>query len=105
MSKTTKLVSERVEGDGVTYYDFRCPYSTGCGVSAADPSAEPFSSVGWVNRDHAVARGKQHIREHETGADPNVDTEPMQELEEFRQAHGITSATAGQSARPTEWEF
>jgi hypothetical protein len=97
-ASTTKLITERKEGDS-TFYDFRCPHPTGCGVNAADPDADPFSSVGWLDREHAVARGKQHIAEHDNPG------EPMPELHEFRVGLGITADTAGAKVRPEDWEF
>ena len=97
-----KVITEREEkdaaGNTVTYYDFRCPYRLGCGEDAADPEATPFFSAGWLDREHAVARGKQHIAEHESG-------EPMPELHDFRTERGLTQQSAGQDALPADWEF
>lgn len=42
----------------------------------------PFVSTGWPTKKLADARGQQHLDEHET-------REPMQEVEGFRQAHGL----------------
>lgn len=97
-SSKVQLITERKDGDG-TFYDFRCPYPYGCGVGPGDAAAEPFTSIGWAERDHAVARGKQHIAEHEDPGDP------MPELDQFRVSHGITEDTAGQKVRPEDWEF
>ena len=92
MPESLQLITER-EASGEVFYDFRCPYPNGCGEYGV-----PFSSIGWSERDHAVARGKQHINEHETG-------EATPSLDEFRVAVGITPDTAGQSVRPEDWEF
>lgn len=96
------LITERQEKDAtgktVTYYDFRCPYPLGCGANATDPEATPFYSAGWLDREHAVARGRQHLAEHDGG-------EPMPELHQFRIENGLTQESAGQSVTPDDWEF
>lgn len=59
--------------DGKELWDFKCPYPTGCG---------PFSSADWPNRQHAVDRGMEHLREH-------AGEGAMTDLNSFRQARGI----------------
>lgn len=78
------------EQDGT--FTFRCPHPTGCGTGEA-----PWSSSNWPNRGLATSRGKQHLREHETGADPDVPTEVTPPLEEFYRASGLVDT----SAQPT----
>ena len=92
-----QVVTERTD-EGRTVYDFRCPYPVGCGTPDTGDDHVPFNSTGWNRRDDAVERGKQHIREHETG-------EPMPELGYYRAARGLTQANAGEALKPPEWTF
>lgn len=90
---TPSVITERKEGDHV-FYDFRCPEPL-CNGSA---DAESFSSRGWSDRKHAVARGKQHQLFH-------VDGTEMPELHDFRVAQGITQEAAGEAVKPADWKF
>ena len=90
-AKSESVIAERKEGDS-TVYDFRCP------VDDCNPGADPFHSTGWVDREHAVARGKQHQAFHESGT-------PMPELNDFRVALGVTQEQAGEAVKPADWTF
>ncbi len=91
-----QLITSRQTDEG-TVYDFRCPYPTGCGEDGPDGHT-PFNSTGWMHRDHAAARGKQHVAEH-------LDGVPMQDLDSFRSDWGLTEASAGAAVKPDDWEF
>lgn len=60
-------------------WGFQCPGVAGsrCGDAA------PFSSTGWPDQSHAVARGRQHFDEHK-------GLGVMPELDQFRTEHGLT---------------
>ena len=91
-SDAPSVITERKEGDD-TFYDFRCPEPTCNGVDV-----DSYSSRGWANRKHAVARAKQHKEFHDNGT-------PMPELHDFRVAQGITQAEAGEAVKPADWKF
>lgn len=88
-----QVIFERIEGDQKVF-DFKCPYPTGC----LGDNGESFGSYGWNQRQHAEARGRQHIEEHETG-------KAMPELDEFRAEHGLQRETAGSAAFPPDYSF
>jgi hypothetical protein len=88
-----QVVFERIDGDQKVF-DFKCPYTAGC----LGDNGESFGSYGWNERQHAVARGQQHIEEHETG-------KVMPELAEFWAEHGLTSETAGRANLPPDYSF
>lgn len=72
MSFATRVVPSGV-GVDVSVYTFECA----CG----------FTSSGWVSERLAVARGVEHVAEHDSG-------EPAPELAEFRAAHSLTAPAA-----------
>ena len=90
--KKTRLVTEQDDGSGL--FEFNCPYPTGCGEDPNNPEAR-YRAFNY-DRDSAVARGKQHIAEHEAG-------EVMPETHEFRIARGITAAPP--TVNPEDWEL
>jgi hypothetical protein len=102
--KKVKLVTSYKNDDGATMYEFRCPYPTGCGENALDPEATPYRAFNLAEREWAVARGKQHLAEHESTADPNRDNELTPEMHEFRVALGIAAAAAP-TVNPDDWEL
>jgi hypothetical protein len=81
-------------------FKFTCPHPTGCGEAGT-----PWSSDNWPSRELAAARGKQHLREHETGADPDVETEVTPPLHEFYAEHGLVDANAVVAPNPDDWEI
>lgn len=82
MAKTPPTLLEQAvtQADDGTW-GFQCPNVAGnqCG----EPGGPGFASTGWPERDHALARGRQHFDEHK-------GLGVTQELEEFRNAHGLT---------------
>jgi hypothetical protein len=84
-------------------FAFTCPYPSGCGYEADDGHV-PWVTDNWPNYDLAAARGKQHLREHETGADPTVDTEVTPPLADFYVEHGLVDENAVTPPNPDDWE-
>jgi hypothetical protein len=82
----SKRLEAAVSGNKTDGYTFTCPVTSGCG----DPgSGEGFVSRGWPERKYAIERGREHFREHVTGADPEQTTVVASSLEEFRAKHGL----------------
>lgn len=61
-------------------WGFQCPGIVG---SPCGDVGVPFSSTGWPGREHAHARGRQHLDEHK-------GLGVMPELDQFRTEHGLT---------------
>lgn len=81
MPKTPTLLEQAVtqnEDDGT--WGFQCP---GVAGSVCGDRGVPFSSTGWPEQTHALARGRQHFDEHK-------GLGVMPELETFRIEHGLT---------------
>lgn len=100
--KKVKLVTSYKTDDGQKMYEFNCPHPFGCGVDPLDPEKR-FRSFNWADEESARIRGKQHLNEHETGADPNRETEVMPELHEFRVGRGLSTAVP--TTNPDDWEL
>lgn len=100
--KKVQLVTSYKNDDGDTMYQFICPHPVGCGLDPLDPEKR-HRSFNWADRESAVARGRQHLAEHETGADPDRDTEVSPELHDFRVARGLTNPTG--TTNPDDWEL
>lgn len=98
MPKKIQLVTGEKDGT----FTFTCPYPTGCGVDTDDGHV-PWTSSNWKNRGLATSRGQQHLREHETAADPDVPTEVTPPLEEFYVDNGLVDPPAP-PVDPTTWE-
>jgi hypothetical protein len=96
VSDKQQLITSR-DQEGVAVYDFRCPYPNGCGQEGSDGHVS-FQSTGWHDHDHAAARARQHLDEHESG-------EAMPSLHEFRVERGLTPEAAGVNVNPDDWEF
>lgn len=99
MAKKIRLVTKQEDGT----HKFQCPHPTGCGGPTAD-GHRPWSSDRWPTHDLAADRGRQHLREHETGADPDVETEVMPSLEEFRKSKGLVDDVVP-AVNPDDWEL
>lgn len=69
-------------------WTYTCP---GYPFDACGGDLPSFTSSGWPTKKIAEARGAQHEAEHD---DPTNQTR-MQELEEFRQAHGLVAHEDG----------
>lgn len=67
----------------------RKTYDFDCRVAVSTTAICKFVSTGWPTKAIAVDRGQEHIREHKTGADPNVKTVLASELRDFRKKHGL----------------
>ena len=105
MSEAEKAVTRRDDGAG---WDFVCPRRTPDGVAMlCGPQGEdhPFVSDRWPTKKSAVARGEEHLREHDAGEemlaarrrgeitpqehDEKLQAARMSELHVFREKHGL----------------
>jgi len=85
-------------------HTFTCPHPSGCG-NDTEEGHFPWVSTNWPTHDLAAARGKQHLREHETAVDPAVETEVTPPLADFYREHGLVDENAVQPANPDDWEI
>lgn len=91
-----KLLQQAVTQDKDESWRFQCPgfVDSPC----HDKDGNPFVSTGWPSKTVATARGTEHFTEHKTGADPDVDTVLMSDLDTFRRKHKLIPTADGKRA-------
>ena len=81
MTKRRYSAAAAVDQDSDGTWRFTCPHPAGCGADGDDGHVS-FISSQWPQKGHAVARGQEHLDEHDTGL-------PAQELVDFRAMHKV----------------